>query len=90
MKDRCQVMNGFQTTSSTHSREGIDRVPVAVPVIHNDCGRRDARNTEFLCNVRSQHMEAWRPVCPGNMQVLFGARYLRGKEGSGERRTRYV
>ena len=69
-----------------HRREGVDRIPIAVPVIHNDRGRCDARNAEFLGNVCSQRMEAGSAICTSNVQMLFGARDLEGEEGRGERR----
>ena len=59
--------------SSTHRGERIHRIPVAVPVIHNDGGRRDARDAEFPRDVCSQCVEAWSPVRPGDVQMLFRA-----------------
>ena len=68
--------DGSVATSFTHCREGIHRVPVAVPVVHDDRLGRGAGNTEFLRDVYGQVVEAGRGVRGRDVQMLLFARNL--------------
>ena len=61
----------------TNQGEGIDGVPIAVPLVHYDSLRCDARGAELFRDVCGEVVEPWGPISSCNVEVLFLARDLR-------------
>ena len=61
------------TGENTHVGKRIDRIPITIPVVHDDRLGHHARNTEFLRDVVSQRLKAWCTVACRDMQMLLRA-----------------
>ena len=59
-----------------YSREGIDGVPVAVPVVHDDSLGRNPRNAEFLRDLHRKVVKARSAVRRCDVECTFLLRSL--------------
>ena len=72
-KCRAISTNNANALRAAYRREGIDSVPVRVPVIHDHVVWWNPGSTKLLRNIMDKLVEPWGAIRRADVQVLFRA-----------------